>query len=360
MNYEYDLAVCIGRWEPPHNGHMRNLRKACDIAQRVLVIVGSANQPATIKNPFSASARVNLMRQTLAEELGISLAEVDLKFIFAPANDYLYEDTRWLEETQAIISGVAAQMVAAESPKVCILGHDKDESTYYMKMFPNYSVYDTGEYTEVGELPINATHIRTMLFEKHLTSLKGLVPPTVYRYLLDFAKTPAYQVLVEEYEHIRDYKASWQAAPYPVTFNTVDAVVVQGGHVLLVKRKYAPGRGLWALPGGFLNQDETSEQGAIRELREETGLKVPEIILRKAITFRQRFDHPKRSLRGRTITEAFLIELEGPENGALPKVKGRDDAEVAKFFPIAEVRGMSAQMFEDHYSIVSMMLARAK
>jgi bifunctional NMN adenylyltransferase/nudix hydrolase len=79
---------------------------------------------------------------------------------------------------------------------------------------------------------------------------------------------------------IEKYKESWKAAPFPPTFVTVDAVVVQSGHVLLVKRKAMPGAGLWALPGGFLNQEETLLDGAIRELKEETKIKVPVPVLK--------------------------------------------------------------------------------
>jgi bifunctional NMN adenylyltransferase/nudix hydrolase len=356
---KYSLSVLIGRFEPLHNGHWRNLEQAAASSLHVLVLLGSSNLPVSIKNPFTASERQKMFEDTIKENYGSDF-DIAKKFSFVHINDYLYEDTKWIEEVQEAIARTTYNVFGVLSRDTAIVGHDKDESTYYMKMFPSYSVLDTGAYSEVGEAPINATHIRTMLFEKHITSLRGVVPGPVYQFMLEFIKTDTYQTLVEEYVHIEDYKKLWASSPYPVTFNTVDAVVVQGGHVLLIKRKYAPGKGLWALPGGFLNQNETSLQGAIRELREETGLKVPDIILRKAITFQRRFDHPKRSMRGRTITEAFLIELEGPADGALPKVKGRDDAEEAKFFTIAEIKGMSTQLFEDHFSIISMMLSRAK
>ena len=86
----------------------------------------------------------------------------------------------------------------------------------------------------------------------------------------------------------------------------------------------------------------------IRELREETGIKVPAPVLRGSIQGNRVFDAIDRSARGRTITHAFKIVL---PDGELPKVKGSDDAEKARWVPIAEVD--SAECFEDHYDIVT-------
>jgi bifunctional NMN adenylyltransferase/nudix hydrolase len=60
---KYDLAVFIGRMQPLHNGHVQNINNALEIADNVLVIVGSANQPRTPKNPFTASERTDCSAQ---------------------------------------------------------------------------------------------------------------------------------------------------------------------------------------------------------------------------------------------------------------------------------------------------------
>ena len=142
--------------------------------------------------------------------------------------------------------------------------------------------------------------------------------------------------------------AGWAAAPYPPTFVTVDAVVVQSGHVLLVERRSNPGAGLYALPGGFVNQTETLLDACLRELREETRLKVPAPVLKGSIKNRRIFDAPYRSARGRTITEAFYIELEPAST--LPKVRGSDDARHAFWQPLGQLD--SLRMFEDHFFII--------
>ena len=162
-------------------------------------------------------------------------------------------------------------------------------------------------------------------------------------------------MLVREYDFIKQYKSAWEAAPYAPTFVTVDAVVVQSGHVLLVRRRAEPGRGLYAIPGGFLDPGERIDDAVFRELREETKIKVPEPVLRGSVRAKEVFDAPNRSLRGRTITHAYLIEL---QPGALPKVKGSDDAEKAKWVPISVFERMENQMFEDHYHIINTLIGK--
>ncbi len=61
---------------------------------------------------------------------------------------------------------------------------------------------------------------------------------------------------------------------YPAAKPTAGALVVRDGRVLLVRRAVEPGRGKWDIPGGFLEPDELPQEGAIRELREETGLAI--------------------------------------------------------------------------------------
>ncbi len=158
----------------------------------------------------------------------------------------------------------------------------------------------------------------------------------------------------DEYAFVQAYKQQWAGAPYPPTFNTVDAVVVQSGHLLVVRRGARPGLGQLALPGGFIGEDETFKDAVLRELREETRLKVPMPVLAGSIIKAERFDDPHRSSRGRTITEAFLIRL--TDQTTLPKVKGGDDASAAFWMPLAEVKTQSKDFFEDHWFIIQKMI----
>jgi bifunctional NMN adenylyltransferase/nudix hydrolase len=231
--------------------------------------------------------------------------------------------------------------------KIGVIGHDKDESTFYLKMFPQWG----REHVELIE-PLDATSVRDLYF-KHGVNLKfveGVVPRSVLKFLQNFMQTSDYEQIIREREFIAGYKKQYESLPYPPVFVTTDAVVIQSGHVLMIRRRSEPGKGLWALPGGFLNanSDKSVVDAAIRELREETGIKVPVPVLAGSIKESKVFDAVGRSARGRTITHAFKIVL---PDGELPKVKGSDDADKARWVPIAEVK--SEECFEDHYEIIS-------
>jgi bifunctional NMN adenylyltransferase/nudix hydrolase len=82
------------------------------------------------------------------------------------------------------------------------------------------------------------------------------LPSAVVAWLEAFRAKPDYAEMLAELAYARRYREAWSSAPYPPIFVTADAVVIQDGHVLLIRRKGRPGQGQWAIPGGFVEQDE--------------------------------------------------------------------------------------------------------
>jgi len=136
---------------------------------------------------------------------------------------------------------------------------------------------------------------------------------------------------------------------YPRPSVSVDMAVFrkknEGPEILLIRRKLSPYQGMWALPGGFVEIDETLEQAAARELEEETGL--TGIILQQ---FRA-FSDVNRDPRTRVITVVFYGKA-AVENA---KVTGGDDAEQADWFPVNNLPSLGF----DHHEIISMLLEQA-
>lgn len=341
MTKKYSLAVVIGRFGPMHNEHINLFKKGLELADQVLVLLGGAERPETIKNPINEVGRSDLIYEWARNHNVRGHIMVD------GVRDYTYSDTAWVTEVQQLVHKAyfndidgTHQDIPMNHNKICIVGCEKDSSSYYLKMFPQWDLFSV----PLGDT-LDATEVRRLLFEgKSLSYIAGAVPEETLRYLTDFRKTEKYAQLVREYNFIKKYHEDWAAAPYDPMFVTTDAWVVQSGHVLLIQRKHEPGYGLWAAPGGFLKKNLTVQDNMLCELREETKLKVPTPVLEGSIIDTHVFDDPNRSLRGRTVTHSFLIKL---KDGPLPKIKGSDDAMDAKFIPFHEVT--SRNMFEDHY-----------
>ncbi len=263
--------------------------------------------------------------------------------------DVMYNDEVWVSRVQkkvkSIISDDDLQLSGDENVKIGLIGHVKDQSSYYLKLFPQWGSVAVDNFQHV-----NSTNIRDGLFydKKDLSEFSAILPQAVITYLQEFTKTDGYKYMCAETIFIRQYQSAWSSAPYPPIFVTVDAVLVQSGHILLVRRKARPGEGLLALPGGFVNVDERLQHACLRKLKDETRLKVPLPVLRGSIISSHVFDNPKRSSRGRTITHVFHIAL--PSEQTLPKVKGDSDACAAFWLPLGKLD--SREMFEDHYYII--------
>jgi bifunctional NMN adenylyltransferase/nudix hydrolase len=205
-------------------------------------------------------------------------------------------------------------------------------------------------------IPLDATTIREDIFSEstdRASYWRAVLPEAVIQFMERWKKTEAYAIRKEEW----DYYQSYDPKKFDITMQTVDAVVVCAGHILMIRRKFAPGKGLWALPGGFLNKRERIKDGILRELKEETGLRVNKEELTKRLENIRYFDDPDRSLRGRVISHAGLIRLDpDPRTRKLPEVRGADDADAACWLSLQDILANRGNVFEDHDNIILTML----
>ena len=355
MTLMYDYLVFIGRLQPPTLAHERIIRNALGMSAQVIVVLGSCNSARTLRNPFTFEERKQMV-------LSMFAPEEQHRIQFVAQEDHTYQDEKWLVTLQTKVKQTILNLIPGNNSnvtlhglsdvKIGLIGHSKDSTSYYLSLFPGW-----GSENVHSVKGIDATQVRDALFDGGIQKVDHTkLHISVYNWLNKFMFTPAYDTLVQERAFVRKYQQQRAQAPYPVIFSTTDAVVIQSGHILLVKRGAMPGKGMWALPGGYLNPKETLEQGMLRELREETRLKVPEPVLRGSIQARETFDDPHRSPRGRTITTAFLIHLKPARE--LPKVKGGDDAAHAQWVPIADLK--CEELFEDHWHVIQVMLGKLK
>jgi len=337
----FDFLVFIGRFQPFHAGHQSVVEAALQRAERVIVLVGSSCQPRTLRNPWTFVERESVIRAVFPD--------AGERLIISPLLDDTYNEQGWITRVQQSVHGITCRFppkVGSATPRIGLIGHSKDHSSYYLSMFPQW--HSVAVENVCG---LSSTPVREQYFQHGTTS--DDVPPAVKNWLENFRESDTFQHIAGEWEFVNQYRKGWEAAPYAPTFVTVDAVVVQAGHILLIERKARPGKGQWALPGGFLDPREKLRDAVIRELREETRIKVPAPVLAGSIVKEQVFDDPYRSARGRTITHAFLIELKADAHG-LPKVKGGDDAQHAFWMPLGDLD--PEKLFEDHFQIIKTMI----
>ncbi|MBN1343156.1 MAG: NUDIX hydrolase [Phycisphaerae bacterium] len=151
---------------------------------------------------------------------------------------------------------------------------------------------------------------------------------------------------------------------YPRPMVTVDLVVLtptaQRLRVLLIRRGKPPFQGQWALPGGFVEMNETIEQAARRELTEETHMRLPRPAKRPNVAGVhvwmeeiRSFSKPNRDPRGRTITVAHLVLIRPDKT---PPVRADDDAEAVDWFDLFR----PPQLAFDHRHIIRTAIDRLK
>ena len=330
-----DAIVCIGRYSPFTAAQRAVVAQALIRAERVIVVVGAARRPRTIAHPFTAAERIEMVAAAFepADRARIACGAVV---------DALYNDAQWVRAVQAEVA-----RLAGGATRIGLIA-----AACHLAKFPQWEAVGTLDESASGILP---RYLGTPDDPHARTAIEQAVPLGVGGWLDRFRASEAFAKLVREYAFIGDYKAAWKLAPYPPVYVTVDAAIVHSGHLLLIRRGRDPGQGLWALPGGFLDQEERIFDACIRELREETRLAIPAEVLRGALRESHVFDHPRRSLRGRTITHAFCFVFAG---GPLPAVTPDDDADAARWVPLDELVALSELLFDDHYDIATYFLGR--
>ncbi len=132
-----------------------------------------------------------------------------------------------------------------------------------------------------------------------------------------------------------------------VTVDTIIFTIVDDDlRVLLIRRGQSPFKGRWAIPGGFVETDESLEEAARRELQEETGVR--DVYLEQLYTF----GHPDRDPRGRIISVAYYVLL----NSESIEVQAADDAAAVGWFSMADLPKLAF----DHDQILAYALKRLR
>lgn len=359
MDNRFDAVVVTGRFSPVHNGHKYGLfAKAIEYSDNLIVVVGSAYQPRNLNNPWFSDERAEMISGAIYELSQETGRQINLSVV--PVADSIYDDGEWATELRSKVKKVLGKFVdkPMHRTRVAIVGHEKDASSYYLRRFPEWELICVGAYPDNGSV-VNATQYRELLLSGHAGIALEALPPASRTVIERVMAKEDWLALRDWYDQNEEQRRLWGSTPHPSQFMTTDAVVVQSGHVLLVRRGINPGKGLWALPGGFVLSHEWTVDACLRKLTEETGIKLKVHQLKPLIKDSFLFDAPRRSARGRTYSQSYFFRLS--DDMPMPKVVRFPQQEAiseVRWVPLDEFLRMRPYLFEDHWDIVTHFIKR--
>jgi bifunctional NMN adenylyltransferase/nudix hydrolase len=340
------VAYVIGRFQPFHNGHKALIDKALEIADRVVIVLGDTGCKPDLRDPWTPQDRADMIAEAY-QKTGA------WKIDFVSVEDVPYDDEQWAENLRAAVSPHTALW-----SECFLVGHKKDASSFYLDMFPEWQYVEADPVKNIhvlGDVPIDGTLIRQSYFG--MTggpwNWKYHVPTGVHDYMSRWARLNK-----EEFRRISKergaevaHQIEWECEATrkygKPNHATVDALLEAPGSILLIRRKGDLGNGAFALPGGFVGAGERLYRAALRELHEETGIKLDDKHVPPEKRFLVPFDHPKRSINGRIITNVLHVKVESEIQAT-----AGDDAADAFWVPKSSLPAMKRQFFSDHYHII--------
>lgn len=380
MNELHRIGVVIGRFQPLHKAHLSEvILPALQQVDTLIILLGSSRRPRTPKDPWTDEDRADMIYLGLKDS-GVKIdpygkfllrtpghLAIQKSIHIVPIRDSAYSNTQWQLNVQEKVreaianekrcgnmSDFGGPRIGDKEVEISLFGVDRDESTFYLDFFPQWK---SKTLVRDGKKDIvNGTMCRDLIFSHadwNREEWDELVTPSVADFIVKWIKTAYFENINAEFNFLNNYKNEMLKFKYPVIFQTADNIILWKGHVLLANRRSFPGKGLWALPGGFIDSNKTIQQSSIDIAKEKTKLQLkPEWLVSS-----KTFDSPKRSLRGRTITTAHLWKL--PDSFNFDVEAGKNTNKV-QWFQFCEVMQMSDVLYEDHYDIILDMLSTIK
>jgi bifunctional NMN adenylyltransferase/nudix hydrolase len=339
----YTACVFIGRFQPVHAGHLKIIRLALKQSKILIIVVGSHKRSPSIRQPWSSSQRIQMIKMCLKKE--------ELKRIyFLPIRDRLYSEFVWnqniIQEVHNLIQKkLFTNKLNNSQFEIALIGHNKDSTSYYLKNFPHWNFIETGNFSN-----INSTDFRKNYFTKQKPSYK-YIPLKIREKLEKFRNTKIYSILKQEFNFVERAKEKSKNS----MFFIANSLILCGNYILLIQRKNFPGKNLYALPGGHVENGEKPLNAGIRELYEETNIQIEEKILLKNFKSEHNYNHPERNPVGESCAYVFFYSLPFLQ---CPNVTAGDDALKAEWILIDELSSLENYFFADHYQIIQILLKR--
>lgn len=179
--YKFDYLVFIGRFQPFHLAHMQTIEIALQQSHYVVLALGSAQMERNIKNPFLALEREQMILSNFSLD-----EQKRIKFVHVVD---VYNDEKWVKQVKSLVNEVIEP-----NSKVGLIGHFKDESSYYLKLFPEWIMVELDSLKD----SISATPMREAYYRGEIQT--EFFPVGTIQFLDEFQKTRIYQQLQQRFE----------------------------------------------------------------------------------------------------------------------------------------------------------------
>ena len=181
MKYTFDYLVYIGRFQPFHLAHLQTVKIALEQSQNVILALGSAQNKRNIKNPFSAQEREQMILSNFSEH-------DQKRIIFVHVID-VYNDVKWVK----LVKSLVASVVKPED-KVGLIGHFKDDSSYYLQLFPEWEMVELDSLKDsISATPMREAYYRGEIQEQYF-------PQGTIEFLQHFQNTEIFKKLQDKYQ----------------------------------------------------------------------------------------------------------------------------------------------------------------
>ena len=371
--------VYIGRFQPFHKGH----KAIVDLTVKMMkpgdtftIIIGSADQQETERNPLSASQRKEMLSTEL-EGYPVTILTI---------NDSPYNYDLWIERLCAKMLGFKSATHEDFLEKqedfikgfsnICIVGMENVEE--YIDRITKYYTYAPTEHFNLGinshvfseldtQASVHGSSIRTLACSEdrdHLENFYSVIKDLVDEKVLAYLKTVNFPLIVyNAYIKGMDY-AKLTGCKYNSCFMTVDNIVFDKflDQVLLIKRK---DNGKLAIPGGFAEPYMNMKDNALRELEEETSItakmlkdafvKIDEL---EPTLIDAPYRDPRSSHKCNFVSAVYVWQskVDALKN-FIPYVKAGDDAVDTVWLSKEECEDLPAWRFHaDHKKIICKLL----
>lgn len=178
--YTFDYLVFIGRFQPFHLAHMQTIEIALQQSQKLILALGSAQAERNIKNPFLAAERERMILSNFSEQ-----DQQRIEFVHVID---VYNDTKWVQ----LLKDLVNQVVFPHS-KVGLIGHFKDDSSYYLRLFPEWQMVELDSLKD----SISATPLREAYYRGEVQT--EFFPQGTVKFLDEFQQTQIYRQLQQKF-----------------------------------------------------------------------------------------------------------------------------------------------------------------